>query len=133
MSIQSHASHPSHHAPLLYPCTRYPNCLWGLYASPPPVAVAVVGLFLLSSFFPGRKKCTQVPSKKQFTQVAPTKSTPPLFFFPYVGYIKKKVYGLHFFFTRGLHRKKYVGYAFFHVRVTFSTHLAPTQHGSASQ
>ena len=33
-------------APLLYPCRRYPKCPWGLYASPPPVAMAVVGWFL---------------------------------------------------------------------------------------
>ena len=35
--------------PLLYPCRRYPKCPWGLYASPPPAAMAVVGWFL---FFP---------------------------------------------------------------------------------
>ena len=33
-------------APLLYPCRRYPKCPWGLYASPPPVAMAVFGWFL---------------------------------------------------------------------------------------
>ena len=33
-------------APLLYPCRRYPKCPWGLYASPPPVAMAVVRWFL---------------------------------------------------------------------------------------
>ena len=33
-------------APLLYLCRRYPKCLWGLYASPPPVAMVVVGWFL---------------------------------------------------------------------------------------
>ena len=33
-------------APLLYPFRRYPKCPWGLYTSPPPVAMAVVGLFL---------------------------------------------------------------------------------------
>ena len=36
-------------APLLYPCWRYTKCLWGLYSSPPRVAMAVVGWFL---FFP---------------------------------------------------------------------------------
>ena len=30
-------------APLLYPCRRYPKCPWGLYASPPPIALEVVG------------------------------------------------------------------------------------------
>ena len=47
-------------APLLYPCRRYPKCPWGLYASPPPVAMAVVGwllcfpafFFKLGFFFP---------------------------------------------------------------------------------
>ena len=33
-------------APLLYPCRRCPKCPWGLYASTPPVAKAVVGWFL---------------------------------------------------------------------------------------
>ena len=33
-------------APLLFPCRRYSKCPWGLYASPPPVAMAVVGWFL---------------------------------------------------------------------------------------
>ena len=46
--IALHASHPSR-ALLLYPCQRCPKCLWGLYASPPPVAMAVVGLFWLFS------------------------------------------------------------------------------------
>ena len=46
-------------APLRYPCWRYPKCLWGLYASPPPVAMAVVECFP-SVFFP----CTQIKPKK---------------------------------------------------------------------
>ena len=43
MSIKSTLHAP---APLLYLCRRYPKCPWGLYASPPPVAMAVVGWFL---------------------------------------------------------------------------------------
>ena len=56
-------------APLLYPCRRYPKYPWGLYASPP--LVAVVGWFL---------------------------SPPPIFFlwkrgvFPYATCAKKQVY-----------------------------------------
>ena len=45
-------------APLLYPCRRYPKCPWRLYASPPPVAMAVVGWFLCFPpffFFFGKK------------------------------------------------------------------------------
>ena len=38
-------------APLLYPCRRYPKCPWGLYASPPPVAMAAVRWFLCFSAF----------------------------------------------------------------------------------
>ena len=58
-------------APLLYPCRRYPKCPWGLYASPPPVAMAVVGWFLCFPgffFFFGKMG----------------------FFFPYATYAKKK-------------------------------------------
>ena len=32
-------------APLLYLCRTYRKCRWGLYASPPPLATAVVGWF----------------------------------------------------------------------------------------
>ena len=41
--------------PLLYPCWRYPKCPWGLYASPPPVAMAVFGWFLCPHTFFGKK------------------------------------------------------------------------------
>ena len=66
-------------APLLYPCRRYPKCPWGLYASPPPVAMAVVGWFLCfpAFFFFGKMG----------------------FFFPYATYAKKKS-------LRDLHQKK---------------------------
>ena len=35
---------------LLYPCWRYPKCPWGLYASPPPQAMALVK-WLLCFFY----------------------------------------------------------------------------------
>ena len=61
-------------APLLYPCRRYPNCPWGLYASPPPVAMAVVGWFLcFSAFFFWDKS----------------------YFLPHATYTKKKVYATY--------------------------------------
>ena len=69
-------------APLLYPCRRYSKCPWGLYASPPPVAMAVVGWFLCfpaffspffgknGVFFPyttsGRKKSIRDLHQKKF-------------------------------------------------------------------
>ena len=34
-------------AEFLYPCRRYPKCPWGLYASPPPVDMAVLGVVLM--------------------------------------------------------------------------------------
>ena len=66
-------------APLLYPCRRYPKGPWGLYASPPPVAMAVVGWFLcfpaflfsfLSFFFFFLEKRVFLPH----TRLAPKKS-----------------------------------------------------------
>ena len=65
-------------APLLYPCRRYPKCPWGLYASPPPVAMAVVGWFLCFPAFFLEKW---------------------VFFSPYATYAKKKS-------LRDLHQKK---------------------------
>ena len=67
-------------APLLYPCRRYPKCPWGLYASPPPVAMAVVGWFLcFPAFFlekwvffshtrltPKKKSLRDLHQKKKF-------------------------------------------------------------------
>ena len=68
-------------APLLYPCQRYPKCPWGLYASSPPVAMAVVGWFLcFPAFFFFLEKCV---------------------FFLYATYGKKKS-------LRDLHKKKQI-------------------------
>ena len=67
-------------APLLYPCRRYPKCPWGLYPSPPPVAMAVVGWFLcFPAFFFFVEKGV---------------------FFPHATYAKKKS-------LRDLHQKKF--------------------------
>ena len=68
-------------APLLYPCRRYPKCPWGLNASPPPVAMAVVGWFLCFPafflekwvFFPHTRL---TPKKKKFTRLTPKKKFP---------------------------------------------------------
>ena len=60
---------------LLYPCHRYPKCPWGLYASPPPVAMASIGLSLY-----------------------PPPRTPFLFkgvFVPYTTYVEKKYQPAH--------------------------------------
>ena len=116
-------------APLLYPCRRYPKCPWGLYASPPPVAMAVVGCSCVSPpffwkngfFFPIRdlrqkkkslrdlhqkkkisveKKKRDLRQKKKFTRLTPK---------------KKKL--------RDLRQKKNkkATYAYFHNRVTLSS------------
>ena len=114
-------------APLLYPCRRYPKCPWGLYASPPPVAMAVVGWFLCfpaffflknGVFFPIRvlrqkKKSTRLTPKKKFPSKKKrdlrqkkkfTRLTP-----------KKKV-------TRLTPKKnKKATYTYFHNRVTLSS------------
>ena len=60
-------------APLLYPCRRYPKCQWVLYASPPPVAMAIVGWFLCPPppFFLRDLHQKKIPSKK--TQLMPKK------------------------------------------------------------
>ena len=123
----------------LNPCRRYPKCRWGLYASPPPVAMAVVGLFLLSSFFCEKKKCTRVASGKKksirglhqekkcaffplaffHTRVTPKKKKlHGLHFFPNtrVAPKKKKVHGLHFFPYAGYSKKKSTRVTFFSKR-----------------
>ena len=106
-------------APLLYPCRRYPKCPWGLYASPPPVAMAVVGWFLCFPAFFLEKW---------------------VFFFPYATYAKKKkVYATYtkkkkisVEKKRDLRQKKKVTrltpkknkkatYAYFHNRFTLSS------------
>ena len=89
-------------APLLYPCRRYPKCPWGLYASPPPVAMAVVGWFLcFPSFFlekwvffshtrltPKKKVYATYTKKKNFrrkkTRLTPKNKS-------YATYAKKKI------------------------------------------
>ena len=58
------SSHPSCHGPMAY-SSWYLNCPWGLYAPPPPVAMAVVGWFLFFSFL-GGGKCTQLTPKTKF-------------------------------------------------------------------
>ena len=65
-------------APLLYPCRRYPKCPWGLCASPPPVAMAVVGWFLcFPAFFLEKwvffSHTRLTPKKKKFTRLTPKK------------------------------------------------------------
>ena len=64
-------------APLLFPCRGYPKCPWGLYASPPPVAMAVVGWFLCFPAFFGKKgfffPIRDLRQKKKFTRVTPKK------------------------------------------------------------
>ena len=66
-------------APLLYPCRRYPKCPWGLYASPPPVAMAVVGWFLcFPAFFFLEKRVffshtRLTPKKKSLRDLHPKK------------------------------------------------------------
>ena len=109
----------------LNPCRRYPKCRWGLYASPPPVAMAVVGLFLLSSFFCEKKKCTRVASgeKKSIRGLHQEKKCaffPLAFFHTRVTPKKNKLHGLHFFPNTRVapKKKKYTGYTFFHTRVT---------------
>ena len=86
-------------APLLYPCRTHPKCPWGLYDSPPPVAMAVVGWFLCFSafcFFFGkrvffsichfhRKKSLRVLHQKN---ISSKKNTI---------YTKKKLHGLRLF------------------------------------
>ena len=111
-------------APLLYPCRRYPKCPWGLYASPPPVAMAVVGWFLCFPAFFFGKMC---------------------FFFPYATYAKKKsLRHLHQKKKkfrrkknatyakkkklRDLRQKKKATYAYFHNRVTLSSTWTPPPH-----
>ena len=45
-------NHPSRHGSIALPVPEVPppkKCPWGLYASPPPVAMAVVGWFLCFS------------------------------------------------------------------------------------
>ena len=88
-------------APLLYVCRRYPKCPWGLYASPPPVAMALIGWFLcFPAFF--------------------------LFFlkngfhFPIRDLHKKKVYA-----TYSKKENKQATYANFHNRVTLSSYPPP--------
>ena len=84
-------------APLLYPCRRYPKCPWGLYASPPPVAMAVVGWFLcFPAFFfekwgffshtrlTPKKKKYPTYTKKKISVEKKTRLTP-----------KKKVYATY--------------------------------------
>ena len=65
-------------APLLYPCRGYPKCPWGLYASPPPVPMAVVGWFLcFPAFFLGKWvffPIRDLRQKKKFTRVIPKKN-----------------------------------------------------------
>ena len=108
-------------APLLYPCRRYPKCPWGLYASRPPVAMAVVGWFLcFPAFFlekwvffphtrltPRKKKFTRLTPKKKISVEKKTRLTPK----------KKKL--------RDLRQKKNkkATYAYFHNRVTLSSPL----------
>ena len=118
-------------APLLYPCRRYPKCPWGLYASPPPVAMAVVGWFLcFPAFFlekwvffshtrltPKKKKFTRLtPKKKKFRRKKKTRLTPK----------KKKVYATYAkkkksYATYAKKKNKKATYAYFHNRVTLSS------------
>ena len=66
-------------APLLYPCWRYPECPWGLSASPHPVAMAVVGWLLCPPpplFFFGKKRFfphTLLTPNKIFLRLTPKK------------------------------------------------------------
>ena len=99
-------------APLLYPCRRYPKCPWGLYASPPPVAMAVVGWFLcFPAFFFFLEKWVffshtrLTPKKKNFRRKKKRDLRQ-----------KKKL--------RDLRKKKInkkATYAYFHNRVTLSS------------
>ena len=113
-------------APLLYPCRRYPKCPWGLYASPPPVAMAVVGWFLCfpaffffwknGFFFPIRdlrQKKKSLHDLHQKKKKFPSKKKPQLT-------PKKKV-------TRLTPKKKNkkATYAYFHNRVTLSSPANP--------
>ena len=63
-------------APLLYPCRRYPKCPWGLYASPPLVAMAVVGWFLcFPAFFFWKKGGVSICDLRQKKKVYLTSTT----------------------------------------------------------
>ena len=89
-------------APLLYPCWRYPKCPWGLYASPPPVAMVVVGWFLcFPAFFlekwvffshtrltPKKKSLRDLHQKKKIPSKKKTRLTPKKK--SYATYAKKK-------------------------------------------
>ena len=121
-------------APLLYPCRRYPKCPWGLYASPPPVAMAVVGWFLcFPAFFfvffwkngvffshtrltPKKKSLRNLHQKKKISIEKKTRLTPK----------KKQVTRL----TPKKNNKK-ATYAYFHNRVTLSSG-PPNRRQSAS-
>ena len=70
----------------------------------PGAAMAVVRLLLLSSFFFGKKRCTWATL---IIYAGYTTPPPHHHFFPKAGHIKKK----------------YMGYTFFHLWVTFSTLL----------
>ena len=97
-------------APLLYPCRRYPKCPWGLYASPPPVAMAVVGWFLCFPafflekwvFFPHTRL---MPKKKSLRDLHQKKKIS----------VEKKKCGLR------QKKNKKATYAYFHNRVTLSS------------
>ena len=98
-------------APLLYPCRRYPKCPWGLYASPPPVAMAVVGWFVFPRLFFGKKAFfshTRLTPKKKFMRLTPKKQNfrrkktrlmPPKK--SYTTYAKKKKASHAYFHNRG--------------------------------
>ena len=89
-------------APLLYPCRSYRKCPWGRYASPHPVAMAVVGWFLCFPafffmeklvFFPIRdlrqkKKYMRLTPKKKISVEKKTRPTPKKK--SYATYAKKK-------------------------------------------
>ena len=121
-------------APLLYPCWRYPKCPWGLYASPPPVAMAVVGWFLcFPAFFFWEKwvffpQTRLTPQKKVYATCTKKNFRPK----KNATYAKKKK-------LRNLRQKKNkkATYAYFHNRATLSSsedaNYPPPPHGASGQ
>ena len=101
-------------APLLYLCRRYPKCPWGLCASPPPVAMAVVGWFLrFPALFFGKKGVFfHMRQKTKFTQLIQKK-------FRQTKKCDLRQKGKNYA-TYG--KKKKASYAYFHNQATLSSY-----------
>ena len=107
-------------APLLYPCRRYPKCPWGLCASPPVVAMAVVEVFLCfpalffvknGFFFPMR----DLRQKEMFTRFTPKKNPSKK-----TRLTPKKGYATY------AKKNKKASYAYFHNNLTLSSFCCAT-------